>query len=135
MAATVRIRRAVVEQMLQEARSARMMECCGLLAGRDGVITYIFPAENELKSAREFSIPPLHLFRVFHQMRAARLDHLGIYHSHPATPNEPSARDIDGAYYPDAAYFILAPQPNAERPVRAFFIREGIVEEAEIEIE
>ena len=39
------------------------------------------------------------------EMRAAGLELLGIYHSHPNGENEPSPRDVELAYYPEAAYF------------------------------
>jgi len=120
--------------MLEQAKEAPFEEVCGMLAGRDGVITHIFPAENELHSAREFAIPPRELFRVFHSMRTQRLDHLGIYHSHPATENAPSQRDIEESHYPEAAYFIVSPRPAAERPVRAFLIQPPEVTELELEI-
>jgi proteasome lid subunit RPN8/RPN11 len=58
----------------------------------------------------------------------------GIYHSHPNGRNEPSPRDIERAYYPDAAHFILSPQPDAAQPVRAFFIRGAKAEELEVQI-
>jgi proteasome lid subunit RPN8/RPN11 len=134
MADGVRVFRKVYEAMVAEARKTPMQECCGLLAGRDGVITHIFPAANLLASAREYEIGPIELFRIFKEMRTQKLDHLGIYHSHPGTPNEPSPRDLEGAYYPDAAYFILSPRAGAERPVRAFFIRDRESQEIEIEV-
>ena len=65
-------------------------------------------------------------------IRGAGLELLGIYHSHAHGPNEPSERDIERAYYPDAAYFILS--PVAARPNRAFSIRDGKAIELEIEI-
>ena len=40
--------------------------------------------------------------------------------------------DANQAYYPDAAYFIISPQPHEERPVRAFSIRDDDVSELEI---
>ncbi len=46
------------------------------------------------------------------EIRAAGLELLGIYHSHPTGENKPSARDIERAYYPEAAYFIVS---RAER--------------------
>lgn len=69
------------------------------------------------------------------EMRAAGLQLLGIYHSHPNGKNEPSPRDIDEAYYSDAAYFIISPLAGSQRPVRAFSIRDGCVTELEIRIE
>lgn len=132
MMGTVRVKREVLAAMLAEARGNPAMECCGLLAGRDAVITELLSAPNALGSATAFEIAPAELFRLFRGMRDARLDHLGIYHSHPATDNAPSPRDLELAYYPEAAYFILSPQPDAPRPIRAFAIRNGRVTELQI---
>ena len=110
------------------------LECCGLLAGRDGIISTLLPARNALASATAFEIDPAELFALFRRMRALAADHMGIYHSHPATENAPSASDIAAAYYPDVAYFVLSPAPDAPKPVRAFSIRDGRSEEIEIVI-
>ncbi len=59
---------------------------------------------------------------------------MGIYHSHPNGKNEPSSRDIELAYFPDVAYFIVSPQPHNERPVRAFSIRANGFTELPIEV-
>ena len=56
------------------------------------------------------------------------LTHLGQYHSHLATENVPSPTDIEQAGYPDQAYFIVSPRPDAPNPVRAFSIRDGEVQ-------
>lgn len=108
-------------------------ESCGLLAGSDGVITRAFPAANASPNPKtSYEIAPREIFDRIREMRAAGLELLGIYHSHPTTANEPSPRDIESAYYPDAAYFIISPLPGAARPVRAFSIRDGRVTELEI---
>jgi [CysO sulfur-carrier protein]-S-L-cysteine hydrolase len=129
----IRVRAGILVRLVEEAQRMPHQECCGLLAGAASVITHIFPAANALESATEYEIAPLDLFRLFREMRAAGLDHLGIYHSHPRGENYPSARDVERAYYPDVAYFILSPRPNAPRPVRAFSIRDGNVSELPIE--
>jgi proteasome lid subunit RPN8/RPN11 len=130
----VRIRAGIVEEMLHHARSEPGMECCGLLAGASGVITRIFPANNALASPTVYEVAPQELFKLFRRMREEELEHLGIYHSHPASENVPSPRDIELAAYPNEAYFIISPLPAAPRPVRAFSIRDGHVQELEIEI-
>jgi len=111
------------------------MECCGLLAGRDGIVSSIFPAENALASPSAYEIAPEELFRLMRQIRAAGLNLMGIYHSHPRGENIPSERDIERAFYPDAAYFIVSPRLDAPQPVRAFSICEGRVKELEIQVE
>ena len=122
----------VLERLLEEARRNRRAECCGLLAGKEKIISEVLPARNQLGSATAYEIAPEDLFRLFKQMRAAGLEHLGIYHSHPVGDNAPSPADIERAFYPDAAYLIVSPGAMPGRAVRAFRIREGLVEELEI---
>jgi proteasome lid subunit RPN8/RPN11 len=129
MTKEVRIRKGILERMAEEARRTPAEECCGLLGGRSHVITEIFPAANALASATEFEIAPAELFRIFRAMREAGLEHLGIYHSHPRGPGEPSARDVEQAFYQEAAYFIIWTE------TKAFVIREERVEKLEIIIE
>ena len=110
-------------------------ERCGLLAGRDGVITLVLHAGNIAGDpATQYEIAPAELFQLMREIRGAGLQLLGIYHSHPHGANEPSRTDIARAYYPDAAYFIISPLPDAETAVRAFSIRDGEVSELQISI-
>jgi len=129
MSPPVRITREALYAVLAHARRERGLECCGLLAGRAGVITTVFPTKNSLASAVAFEIAPTELFQLFHRMRELALDHLGIYHSHLAGDNAPSPTDIERAYYPDVAYVIVSPREDSPWPVRAFSIRgEGVAE-------
>ncbi len=123
-----------MKKMLEEARRHYPLECCGLLAGRQGWISDIYPATNALASAVAFEIPAEELFRFFREMRTRGLEHLGIYHSHPSGDAGPSARDVERAYYPDVAYFVVAPRPEGSTACRAFSIRDGQVREAALEI-
>ena len=129
---SVRIARQVLDRLLSEARMDPWRECCGLLAGINGIISVVLPARNVLASATAFEIAPRELFELFHRMRREGLDHLGIFHSHPQGENAPSPSDIRQAYYPDAVYLIISPLPAHAHPVRAFRIRDGKVTELEI---
>jgi len=133
MGAAVAIRSEVLALLLEHARRDAHRECCGVLAGRDDVIARAFAATNAAANpAIGYEIAPKELFRLMREIRAAGLELLGIYHSHPASENQPSPRDIELAYYPDAAYFILSPRADTPRPIRAFRIREGRAAELEI---
>jgi proteasome lid subunit RPN8/RPN11 len=129
----VRIRREILAQLHNEAVNATTRECCGLLVGSEGIITRAFPAMNALASATAYEIAPEDLFSLMKKIRAGGLQLMGIYHSHPKGDNSPSERDIERAYYPEAAYFIVSPLPDASKPVRAFLIRNGEVTELTIE--
>ncbi len=135
MTPSARIHRRVLSEIEEQARREADRECCGLLAGRDGVIAHAFRAVNVASEpAKNYEIAPAEIIRLMREFRAARLEFLGIYHSHPNGDNEPSARDIELAYYSEETYFIISPLPGAPKPVRAFSIRDGQATELEIEI-
>jgi proteasome lid subunit RPN8/RPN11 len=130
----LRMSRAVFDRLLAEARANPEIECCGLLAGRDALISAVLPARNALQSSTSYEIAPAELFALFRHMRAKGLEHLGIYHSHPKGDNAPSPLDLEHAFYPDAAYLIVSPDAGASGPIRAFRIIEGRARELSLEI-
>ena len=132
MADSVRVRKEILKDMLAHARREPDIECCGLLAGSDGVITALFPATNALASATTYEIAPRELFDLFRTLRDRKLTHFGHYHSHLSTENAPSPTDIEQAGYPDHTYFIVSLRVDAPNPIRAFSIRDGFVRELEI---
>jgi proteasome lid subunit RPN8/RPN11 len=135
MSGTVRIQRGVSSELRNHAQRQPRLECCGLLAGQDGVITHVFPAVNVANDpSKNYEIAPSEIFRMMREFRAAGLEFLGIYHSHPNSENQPSARDIELAYYSEEVYLIVSPRPDAAKPVRAFSIRDGRATELKIEI-
>jgi len=120
--------------MADASRDPRV-ECCGLLAGRDGVITTILRAENAAANPeKNYEIAPQELFALMRRLHEENLDLIAIYHSHPNGKNEPSPTDIEQGYYPDAAFIILSPEAGAERPVRAFQIRDGHATDLSVQI-
>ena len=131
---SVRVKRGVLDRLLAEAQANANIECCGLLAGRDGVISTILPARNALESAKAYEIAPSELFALFRRMRDEGLEHLGIYHSHPQGDNSPSPRDIECAFYPETTYVIICPRPDAPSPIRAFRIVKGQVSEVSLQV-
>jgi proteasome lid subunit RPN8/RPN11 len=130
----VRIERGVFDRLLADARANPNIECCGLLAGREAVISAILPAKNALQSPKAYEIAPQELFELYRRIRSAGLEHLGIYHSHPNGENAPSPLDIERAFYPEAAYLIISMRPAAGHPIRAFRIVEGQTRELSIQI-
>ena len=131
----IRISREILSTLIVNATLAPTQECCGLLAGRDGLITRAFPAENvATEPSKGYEIAPEETVRLMREFRAAGLQFLGIYHSHPNGENVPSVRDVELAYYSEEAYFIISPRPDAPKPVRAFSIRDGRVQELQLTI-
>jgi proteasome lid subunit RPN8/RPN11 len=130
----VRIERVVFDGLLADARANTNIECCGLLAGRQAVISAILPAKNALQSPKAYEIAPQELFDLFRRIRSAGLEHLGIYHSHPSGENAPSPLDIERAFYPESAYLIISMRPAASQPIRAFRIVAGQTRELSLQM-
>ena len=130
----VRLTRSAFDRLLAEARANPNVECCGLLAGRDRVVSLVLSAKNALQSANAYEIAPEELFALFRRLRSEGLEHLGIYHSHPKGENSPSPLDLEHAFYPDAAYLIISTNPAAACPIRAFRIAQGRARELALEI-
>jgi proteasome lid subunit RPN8/RPN11 len=61
------------------------------------------------------------------------LDLVGIFHSHVATGAYPSRTDVELAAYPDATYLILSLADQDAPVLRAYRIRDGQVDEEELE--
>src|SRR5579883_2765776 len=87
MARRVRVHTGILDAMLAQARAEWPRECCGLLAGVEGVISEIFPTSNQLQSETEYFISPQELIAALRSIRERGLAHLGIYHSHPHGKN------------------------------------------------
>jgi proteasome lid subunit RPN8/RPN11 len=137
MKPAARSRRKVYGQLLRHARCQPHRECCGILAGQDGLITQAFAAQNVAADpVRNYAIAPQEIVRLMEELRRRRLEFLGIYHSHPnwMDTNEPSPKDIALAHYSEAIYFIVTPRPYAPTPIRAFSIRNRCALELEIQV-
>ena len=136
MKRAVRSRRKIYGQLLKHARYQPHRECCGILAGQDGIITQAFPAKNVAADpVRNYEIASTEITSLMEELRKRRLEFLGIYHSHPhwLDKNEPSPKDIALAHA-EAIYFIVTPRPYATTPIRAFSIRDRCAMELEIQV-
>jgi len=128
----IRVSHDVMEGMESHARESYPLECCGLLAGKEKLITVIFQTRNAAASVDKYEIDPVEQLNVFEEIDRRSLKLLGIYHSHPHHPCYPSALDISRAFYPDTAFFIISLVYLQRPQIKAFIIREGTVAEEEI---
>ena len=81
-------------------------EACGFLAGQRQLAREIFPITNTLHSPLAFHMQPQEQLRAFQSIEAQGLNLLGIYHSHPGGPPDPSEEDLAQAYYPGTVQLI-----------------------------
>jgi len=117
------------QALVDHARHEAPNECCGYLRAADGVVQEVVRAENPGRSPYAFELDSGSL------LAANELDddgyQVGIYHSHPRSPAEPSQTDINLAHYPHWTYLIVSLE-NDDPVIRAWRIQNGKVVEEEL---
>ncbi len=124
----------IFKQMIQQAKVEAPIEACGILAGRDGQVERLYKMTNFDQSSGHFMMLPEEQFKVVKDIRAAGLEMLAIYHSHPETPARPSGEDIRLAITPDVIYVIVSLQKTDKHNVRGFTIENSKAVEVPVEI-
>ncbi len=113
--------------MLAHVSACLPEEGCGLLGGRfdsGGIarVEVVFPIENELHSPVRFRMSPLEQLRAFQEIERHDLDLVGIFHSHPTGPDQPSATDLAEFFYPGVPVVIISPGTAGDWQVKVFSI-------------
>ncbi|MFQ5834731.1 MAG: M67 family metallopeptidase [bacterium] len=130
----ITLKRTDLGTIIRHSQTEYPYEACGILAGKDGVVSRIYPMTNTDGSPTTFFMNPEEQLRVFKQMRKMGIEMLGIYHSHPASSAYPSKRDCDLAYYEEASYLIIS-LANRDRPeVRSFKIKQRKIKKEKLKI-
>ncbi|MBI4302444.1 MAG: M67 family metallopeptidase [Chloroflexi bacterium] len=125
----LQVERHYVEAMIAQAQAESPLECCGIIAGRDGRVAKLFPAANAEKSPVRYSISPQELFSIYEEIEAKGWELLGIYHSHTKSEAYPSATDVELAFWPDSYYLIISLKDPARPVIRAYRIVESTISE------
>ena len=130
----LKIPQTIHDDIISHAREGFPLEVCGILGGRDGVVSACFRMTNTDASNEHFTMEPREQFSVVKELRARGLEMLVIYHSHPETPARPSEEDIRLALTPNVSYAIVSLAIPATPVLRSFRITAGQVEAEEVEI-
>src|SRR4029453_7125239 len=131
----MRIRREMIDYLDYHARKDAPNECCGMIGGVDSRATTIYRAQNAEASPLRYSLDPQDQFRIMSEIEQRNEELVAIYHSHTASPAYPSQTDVNLAFYPDSVYVIVSLEDPDEPSIRAFWIKEGQVDEAELVVE
>ena len=124
----------IFELMLRQAKAQAPIEACGILAGRDNQVEKLYEMTNADKSSDHFMMDPEEQFKVVKDIRAAGLEMLAIYHSHPETPARLSGEDIRLALTPGVIYIIVSLQ-NQKPSVKGYIIEDDKITEVSVKIE
>jgi proteasome lid subunit RPN8/RPN11 len=115
----------IVETMVEHAQAEAPLEACGILAGRQFGVQMCYRMKNQDRSGDHFMMEPAEQFKVAKQIRAAGLEIVAIYHSHPQTPAWPSDEDIRLALTPGVTHVILSLADPTEPVIKGYEIIDG----------
>lgn len=118
--AALRLPESVRSAIVAHAEREKPGECCGLLIGKGTTVNEAHPARNECSGQTRFRIHPADHFAAIRKARAAGLEVVGAYHSHPESPAVPSARDVAEASDAAPVMVIVSLMPPA--PVMRAFV-------------
>lgn len=123
----------IIDAIIKQAYNELPDEACGLLTGEGNSVRKQYALTNTDHSPEHFSFDPKEQFAVLKEARKDNLRIIANYHSHPATAARPSEEDIRLAYDPDITYIIVS-LAEADTVIKAFSIRECMVQPVEIKI-
>jgi [CysO sulfur-carrier protein]-S-L-cysteine hydrolase len=129
----VQLDRALLEQIVAQARAEAPNECCGIIATQAGKAVSVHPARNAAASPLRYEMDGMEQYKIQSAIEDAGLELGAIYHSHTRSAPEPSQTDINLAFYPEALYVIVGVEHD-EPDVRAWRIVDGQVSQASLEV-
>jgi [CysO sulfur-carrier protein]-S-L-cysteine hydrolase len=129
----VQLDRALLDQIVAQARAEAPNECCGIIAAVDGKAVAVHPATNAAASPLRYEMDGMEQYRIQTAIEDAGHQLGAIYHSHTRTDPVPSQTDINLAFYPDALYVIVGVK-DEEPDVRAWRIVDGEVSQRPLDV-
>ena len=112
------------------AKEAYPEECSGVLVGMRAeggmkIVADVWRAENvhEEERSRRFLIDPLVYMKFEEQADERDMEIIGVYHSHPDHPAEPSEYDRDHAW-PGWSYIIASVSSDGIEAMRSWVLKD-----------
>jgi proteasome lid subunit RPN8/RPN11 len=132
----VRIRRDLLDSIVDHARRDAPNECCGMVASRDGAAVSVHAAENTAASPFRFEVDGIEVHRTLTGIEDAG-DELGaIYHSHTRSEPYPSQTDVNfAANWPGVEWIIVGLANGDEPVVRSYLIDDGVIMEVPVAVD
>jgi proteasome lid subunit RPN8/RPN11 len=126
--------RQIHTQIVQQAQTEKPNECCGLLAGTTSdafvkCVTIAYPLVNELARPTAYRSEPRSILAAYKDIDRRSLDVVGVYHSHPTAPPNPSGTDLANNYLGDTVVHVIISLTTASPVLRAWRLFETSYEE------
>ncbi len=131
----MRISRELIDEIAAHSREDLPNECCGLIGGTAKEASSVHRARNAAATWLRYELHPTDQLRIMNRIEEDGEDLVGIYHSHTKSEAYPSQTDINLAEaWPDPLYLICSLADDSDPIVRAFEIRDGGVEEVDLDV-
>jgi len=110
---------AQLRQIMDAAEAAFPNECCGLLVGQRGPngvveVVRVHASPNLHPQRRRFEIDPGLWVDLSRALGKGPQQIVGLYHSHPEGPAQPSAFDLQAAWGEELVWLIVAVTASGE---------------------
>lgn len=126
-----------IDEMVAHAREDLPNECCGLIGGTDEKAQTVYRARNAFASPFSYRVDTSDQYRIIEkEMRQRGEELVAIYHSHTKSPAYPSQTDLNEAIsWPEQVYLIVSLQDREMPDVKAFWLKNGEIADAELVVE
>jgi [CysO sulfur-carrier protein]-S-L-cysteine hydrolase len=132
----MRIAQGLIDEMVAHAREDLPNECCGMVGGSDGRATRVIRVENSAASPLRFEMEPQGQYNALKEIEDGGGELLAIYHSHTKSAAYPSQTDVNQAVnWPDAIYVIVSLQDPDAPDVKAYWLKDLSIADAELVVE
>jgi proteasome lid subunit RPN8/RPN11 len=132
----MRIAKGLIDEMVAHAREALPNECCGMVGGSAGEATSVIRVGNAAASPLRFEMDPQGQYNALKEIEGGGGELLAIYHSHTKSPAYPSQTDVNQAVnWPDAIYVIVSLQDPDAPDVKAYWLKDLSIADAELVVE
>ncbi len=132
----LRIRRDLVDAIVDHARRDHPDEACGVIAGPAGTDRpeRFVPMVNAARSPTFYEFDSMDLLNLYREMDDRDEEPVVVYHSHTATEAYPSRTDISLAAEPAAHYVLVSTRSDDEVEFRSYRIVDGEVSEEKVQV-
>jgi proteasome lid subunit RPN8/RPN11 len=132
----MRIAQSLIDEMVAHAREDLPNECCGMVGGVGDEASVVIPVVNAAATPLRFEMDPQGQYNALKAIEDDGKELLAIYHSHTKSAAYPSQTDVNQAVnWPDAIYLIVSLQDRDAPDVKAYWLKELKIADAELIVE
>lgn len=128
----IKLPKQIAQQIIKHFSDHLPEEACGILAGKNDVVTTNLPITNQAHSPVRYYMEHVELFKALELIDQEQLQLIAIYHSHPHGPGRPSETDINEFLYPGVGT-IIGFTDDGDWHLKAFIIEDKRYEEIELD--